>query len=216
MGRMSTTVDVMARGRPRGFDADRALEEAMALFWRRGYRAVTTRDLEATLGLSQSSISNAFGAKADLLAAAVARYQERFAAEVLGALAAGPGLDAVDDFLDRLAAWLSADGVRGCLVSRLMSEGGLEAEAPARAVAAHRSQVRGALASALRRAADAGDMPAEGLGERTALLSGAVLGMNLTAVAGGTADEVAAIAAGARAEVAAWRRAARPTAAGAG
>ena len=74
------------RGRPRTFDTDRVLDDAMDLFWRRGYRSTTTRDLEASLGVTQSSLYHAFGSKAQLLDRALARYQTRLDHELLGPL----------------------------------------------------------------------------------------------------------------------------------
>ncbi len=197
----------VTRGRPRAFNTDRVLDDAMELFWRRGYRATTTRDLETTLGVTQSSLYNAFGSKADLLDRALERYQTRLDQELLGPLRAGPGgLDAVDAFLAGLAAWLVADGTRGCLIGRLMSESGPPEAVVTRRLAAYRRDLRGALGATLARAAEAGEIPGCSVDARVSLLVGTVLGLNLAVQAGFGPSEVEAIAAGARAEVARWRR----------
>src|SRR5438874_7168478 len=73
-GQASYAGSRMPPGRPRDFDTDHALDAAMRLFWHRGYRATRTRDLVRSLGLGQSSITSAFGTKADLADAALARY----------------------------------------------------------------------------------------------------------------------------------------------
>jgi len=196
----------MTRGRPRAFDTDRALEQATALFWRRGYRATTTRDLEAAIGVAPSSLYHAFGSKSELLDAALSRYQEQLDRELLGPLRDGPaGLDAVDAFLSALARWLLADDTRGCLIGRMMSEGGAPEPVVVRRLGAYREDLRAALGAALSRAAAAGEVRPEDAGARVSLLVGAVLGLNLAVQAGFGAPEVEEIAAGTRAEVADWR-----------
>lgn len=196
----------MRRGRPRAFDTDRAVEQATALFWRRGYRATTTRDLEGALGIAPSSLYHAFGSKADLLDAALARYQGRLEQELLGPLRAGPdGLGAVDAFLASLCAWLVADDTRGCLIGRMMSEGGDREPAVVRRLGAYREELRAALGAALSRAAAAGEVRPGDAQARVSLLVGAVLGLNLAVQAGFGAPEIEEIAAGTRAEVAGWR-----------
>lgn len=204
-GEVSSTVSRVMRGRPRAFDTERVLDDAMKLFWRRGYRATTTRDLEATLGLTQSSLYNAFGSKANLLKEVLARYREQLERELLGPLRDGEGgIQAVDTFFGGLADWLVADGTRGCLIGRMMSEGAPPEPLITRSLAAYLLDLRGALEAALARAARAGEIPADSLGARASLLVGTVLGMNLAIQAGFGSREVEAIADGARAEITRW------------
>lgn len=63
-------------GRPRTFDADEALDCAMAVFWERGYEGATLTDLTAAMGISRTSMYAAFGNKEDLFARALQRYTE--------------------------------------------------------------------------------------------------------------------------------------------
>jgi len=64
-----------ARGRPRSFDRDEALERAMELFWRQGYEATSLADLTAAMGINPPSLYAAFGDKEHLFLAAVDRYE---------------------------------------------------------------------------------------------------------------------------------------------
>ena len=66
----------MARtGRPRGFDKEAALEQAMHLFWEHGYEATSLAQLKAAMGgLSASSFFAAFESKEALFRAALDRY----------------------------------------------------------------------------------------------------------------------------------------------
>src|SRR5260370_36266445 len=61
-------------GRPREFDADAALEQAMRLFWLKGYLGTSVSDLTEALGISRASLYAAFGSKDELFLAALERY----------------------------------------------------------------------------------------------------------------------------------------------
>ena len=61
-------------GRPREFDRDQALKQAMLAFWRRGYEGTSMSDLVAALGIASARIYAAFGSKEGLFREAVALY----------------------------------------------------------------------------------------------------------------------------------------------
>jgi AcrR family transcriptional regulator len=63
-------------GRPRGFDADEALERAMLVFWRHGYEGASTANLTNAMGISTTSMYAAFGNKEKLFRKALERYTE--------------------------------------------------------------------------------------------------------------------------------------------
>jgi AcrR family transcriptional regulator len=67
--------EAKARGRPRSFDRDAALEIAMRLFWQHGYEATSLAQLTAAIGISAPSLYAAFGDKEALFLQTVARYQ---------------------------------------------------------------------------------------------------------------------------------------------
>lgn len=193
-------------GRPRSFDTDRVLDDALELFWRKGYRTTTTRELEAALGLSQSSIYNAFGSKAGLLTAALDRYEARIDAELVTPLERSDrGLEAIDDFFVALRHWITHDGRRGCMIINLMAEDGGDDQLITRRTRRYRTRVREALRGALRRAARLGQIDGDGLDQRADLLFGMVLGLNIAVRGGAPPNEIEGMIAGARYQAAQWR-----------
>lgn len=56
------------------FNRDHVLQNAMKVFWDRGYNATSMQDLVDATGLNRSSIYNSFGGKMKLYRAALDRY----------------------------------------------------------------------------------------------------------------------------------------------
>ena len=50
-------------GRPKKYDREAVLDRAMQAFWRNGYEATSTADLEAQMGVNRSSLYAEFGSK---------------------------------------------------------------------------------------------------------------------------------------------------------
>jgi AcrR family transcriptional regulator len=61
-------------GRPRGFDADDALERALLVFWEQGYEGASLANLTAAMGISTTSMYATFGNKEELFRKALERY----------------------------------------------------------------------------------------------------------------------------------------------
>jgi AcrR family transcriptional regulator len=64
------------RGRPRSFDAERALDRALPVFWRQGYEGTSMADLTKAMGINAPSLYGAFGNKEALFAKVLDRYIE--------------------------------------------------------------------------------------------------------------------------------------------
>ncbi|MFO1446134.1 TetR/AcrR family transcriptional regulator [Bacillus sp. Bva_UNVM-123] len=65
--------------RQREFDEDRALDDAMQIFWEKGYKATSLSDLTATMGIQRPSLYSAFGDKEKLFEAALRKYTKMHA-----------------------------------------------------------------------------------------------------------------------------------------
>ena len=68
---------IVEMGRPREFDDGDALDAAMDCFWRDGYEATSVRDLAARMGITGTSLYNAFGDKRSLFRQVLQRPARR-------------------------------------------------------------------------------------------------------------------------------------------
>ena len=108
-------------GRPRNFDRDHAVEQAMHLFWQHGYDATSLAQLKAGLGggISAPSFYAAFGSKEALFDECVQRYLTTFA-QVTECLwdETLPPRQAIETALRQSARMQCEDGhPKGCMVT---------------------------------------------------------------------------------------------------
>ncbi|MET8122278.1 TetR/AcrR family transcriptional regulator [Micromonospora sp. NPDC005189] len=149
------------RGRPRGFDADEALERAVEVFWRQGYEGASVSDLTAAMGINKPSLYAAYGGKEELFRKVVARYTEQDMGYARDAFAQPTAYEVVATLLrenvlavtrpDRPAGCLSIQGGTACSTDNAPIAGFL---------AASRLAGEGALADRFARAVAEGDLPA--------------------------------------------------------
>jgi TetR/AcrR family transcriptional repressor of nem operon len=104
--------------RPREFDEAAALDAAMDCFWRNGYEASSVRDLAARMGITGTSLYNAFGDKRSLFRQSLQRYAERSTRERIARLESTlPPKQAVCAFLGEIVERSLDDrDRRGCLL----------------------------------------------------------------------------------------------------
>ncbi len=147
-------------GRPRGFDADEALERAMVVFWEQGYEGASLTDLTSAMGITKTSMYAAFGNKEELFRKALERYAEGPAAYGARALEQPTARGVATAFL---AGSVAASTRPGCPAGCLGVQGSLAAGAAGRtvrdALAAWREEGRSRLRDRFQRAVDEGDLP---------------------------------------------------------
>lgn len=110
--------------RPCEFDRNDVIDQAIELFWRKGYRATSIQDLVEATGVNRGSLYATFGDKAGLFGVAVDRYmagsdiQRQFAAD-----SDRPIGDVLSEVFGALVDAGARDGDRrGCLVTNTAVE----------------------------------------------------------------------------------------------
>jgi len=148
------------RGRPRGFDADAALKNAVEVFWRQGYEGASLSDLTAAMGINRTSMYAAFGNKEELFHRALALYAQEEMAYAREALAQPTAYAVIETFLRANAEALTRDDrPPGCLsVQGGLAQGGDNGHV-ARFLADSRLAGEQALTDRLARAIEEGDLP---------------------------------------------------------
>ncbi len=149
--------------RPREFNAGDALEQAMQVFWAKGYEGTSLRDLIHTMGISKSSFYETFGNKHELFMSAIEHYEETVTKRLAGVLEGdAPAPKAIAAVFEAIVERAVAEGDRrGCLLCNAAVEvSPHDSEAAAR-VAAGLVRLEQAFHRAVLRGQDAGEIPAE-------------------------------------------------------
>lgn len=189
-------------GRPREFDPSEKAEQALELFRELGYRATTTRHLEATLQVNQASLYRVFRTKEQLLDAALNAYDDFTESVLLEPLRTGSGgLADISAYFDRLQSGIG----RGCLLVALMGELGEENADVANRNAKYRSSMRSAFRAALDRSVLLGELASQTVESRTEVLLAIVLGINIGARGGASEKELDLLLDSARRELIHWQ-----------
>jgi TetR/AcrR family transcriptional repressor of nem operon len=148
--------------RPREFEPDQVLDEAMRQFWARGYRETSVDDLVEATGVRPGSLYGAFpGGKRALLMGSLDRYARLVVPEKLGALERpGASLAEVRAYFDGLVTdLLSPEGRMGCLMVNSTMELAAEDSEVARVVRDHMVRLQRNVTRALRNAKKRGEIP---------------------------------------------------------
>ncbi|MEV0297301.1 TetR/AcrR family transcriptional regulator [Nocardia sp. NPDC050710] len=184
-----------ARGRPRSFDRDAALDKALRLFWTRGYEATSIGDLTAELGIGAPSLYAAFGDKAKLFAEVVQTFGARYGGFVTRALAQETTAEAAVRRILRDAAteYSRPDCPHGCLVM----SAGVNTTSPeiADLLRDMRNRNIGVFTDRIRADIDAGILPANTDAPTLARYIGTVMqGMSQAARDGASREELERVA----------------------
>ena len=186
----------MAMGRPRAFDRDKVLDQALHVFWERGYEGTSIADLTEAMGINPPSLYAAFGNKETLFREALDRYEARRDEIMAEAFAALTAREAMTRLLEGTADRLSdKDKPRGCLMVQGALCGGEECDAVKRDLASRRAAGEAMIRERLKRAKREGELPKDADPAALARFVSTVMqGMAVQASGGATRKELRAIA----------------------
>lgn len=103
------------RGRPRAYEPEIAIGQALALFRRGGYAATSLDDLSAATGMNRPSLYGAFGDKRSLYLASYQRYRADYTAAVRAIFKADLDIRTrLQRFFEAALDIYSGDGALGC------------------------------------------------------------------------------------------------------
>jgi len=183
-------------GRPRGFDADAALERAMRVFWAQGYEGASLSDLTAAMGITRTSMYAAFGNKEDLFHKALELYTEGPASYAARAVREPTARQAATAFLEGSVRATTEPGFPvGCLGVHGSLATGAHGREARDTLIAWRGRGASGLRDRFQRAVDDGDLPP---GTDPDLLARYVMtvsnGIAVQAAGGATRDELQQVA----------------------
>lgn len=105
-------------GRPRKFDIDKAIDDAMRLFWQRGYTETGLSDLCDAMGIVRGSFYKAFASKHALFLLVLRRYRRDFVETAISNLKVGErsGEDRIAGVFKSIQRAARDGDKRGCLL----------------------------------------------------------------------------------------------------
>ncbi|MCP2334892.1 TetR/AcrR family transcriptional regulator [Actinomadura rupiterrae] len=178
-------------GRPKKFDPDVAVGQAMDVFWSKGYGATTPNDLVVALGIGKGSLYHAFGSKHALFEKALERYRDDQAAGLIDLLDR-PG--AVKERLRTALEFIVAANVadpRGCMVVNTATELGNEDPALGEQVRRQFGRTQSAFRAAIEEGQRSGEIdPGRDPEALSYMILSTVLGLQVLARAGKGPDRM--------------------------
>jgi TetR/AcrR family transcriptional repressor of nem operon len=146
--------------RPRTFDDERVIDDALEVFWNQGYAGTSVQNLVDATGLNRASLYNAFGDKHGLFVRVLRRYESQWVARVIDALneAASPKA-AIRALFEQVAEEAATcKKRRGCLMTNAATELGAHDDATARRVRENFARIETTFEAAVRRGQSAGEL----------------------------------------------------------
>jgi AcrR family transcriptional regulator len=148
------------RGRPLSFDRDKALDNAMHVFWEMGYEGASITALTTAMGITPPSLYAAFGDKEHLFLEAVERYMGP--AKGCPAEAQASARGAVEGWLREAAVELTSScHPRGCMVMTAATACSSSSKHILAKLADHLVAQRQAVCKRIKRGIDEGELPTE-------------------------------------------------------
>lgn len=162
--------------RPREFEPNEVLHQAMLLFWQKGYEETAMADLVAATGVSRYGFYNEFGDKHDLFLKCIDHYASTAIETTLSPLESGTAaLPEIRAYFDQLLTAVQSDQPPlGCLIGNTAISDAAGDSAIAGRIEHHYTRMQAAFLNALQNAAQQGDLPPD---EGTEILADYLVGV---------------------------------------
>ncbi len=149
--------------RPKEFDPEDALEQAMHQFWAKGYFDSSIRDLVDRTGVNYYGLYSVFDSKHGLFLAALDKYRRTVTSQIIAAITSqGPVLGAMEKTFQVLLRLMETDdGAVGCLMCNTAVELAAQDEAVAARVRDHLALLRDSFTARLTAAQKSGELAAD-------------------------------------------------------
>ena len=180
--------------RPREFDREKALRQAMEAFWAHGYERTSASVLEESMGIGRSSLYATFGSKDELFAESMDVYTADFRSRVIDKLRAeGPPKQVLERFFHHVADRGRSGGerLRFCLVTRASISIAEQPDRIKTRIAAFIDELDAAFYALLQRARQEGALdPGMDLRDTARYLTTTLQALNVAAHAGRSSREL--------------------------
>src|SRR5262245_9251254 len=186
----------MPKGRPREFDAEKALDVALLLFWRHGYEGTSLAALTDAMDINMPSLYAAFGNKQTLFRKALDRYLQRPASYLPKALKEPTARQAAQTlFRGAIGMVMNRRHPDGCLLVQGALASGPEDESIRAELSRRRAAAEAALRRRFQRAVAEKDLPAGVDPARLArYIITVIWGMSVQAAGGATRAQLKQVA----------------------
>ena len=162
MGLMKGQKQNAVKGRPRSFDLNKALDNALRVFWEKGYEGASLTDLTNAMGINRPSMYAAFGDKEELFRKALDRYAKGPAAYAYEALSEATARKAIEKLLlGAVEALSNPKNPKGCLLVQGALACGDESTSIREELIQRRIAAEAEIAKRLKRARAEGELPEE-------------------------------------------------------
>jgi AcrR family transcriptional regulator len=187
------------RGRPRAYDPQTALQQALGVFWNTGYSGASLDSIATAAGMNRPSLYAAFGDKHALYIKALDQYWDTAHAAMQAALTDSSLnlMQALTSFYEgQLAIYFSGDGQpRGCFAIGTATTEAVEDPEIRQVLSARLSQLDADLEARLHKAIEAGELkPGSDLAALAVIASSLLHSISIRARAGKSREELTAIA----------------------
>jgi AcrR family transcriptional regulator len=186
------------RGRPRAYDPQTALQQALGVFWNTGYSGASLDSIATAAGMNRPSLYAAFGDKHALYIKALDQYWDTAHAAMQAALTDSSLTlaQALSGFYEgQLAIYFSGDGQpRGCFAIGTATTEAVEDPEIRNVLSARLSQLDADLQARLQTAIEAGELKAgSDLAALAVIASSLLHSISIRARAGKSREELTAI-----------------------